>query len=425
MRARLISSVCATTLLLAACGNAWSGEIARNDARPGVTPTEIRVGSIMSTTSPVGDNFGQSADGTKAYFEMKNSEGGVFGRQLVMAKEYDDFTQASKNVSAARSLVEEDKVFAVLPVATPLFTGGNYLAEKGVPTFGWNINPEWSAGPSMFGNSGSYICFTCAETFSYLPFVAKQIGVRKFALLSYSAVQSKQCLEGQRNALKKYGFEVVFEDSSLGFGFTDTSADVAGIKDAGAEMMATCMDGDGSARISRALRQNGVNIQQYWPIGYNPGLLEQFPNEMEGIYMQSAAVPFEIPGSSPGLQKYLEWMERTGGKIGETSLVGWVNADLLVRGIEAAGEDFTQASVVDAINRMTAYDADRIIPPINWTTAHGEPPPEQGVQVCLSYLQVENSRFVPRLVTEEQPFVCMDPKSPTLPDNPKRLWEIS
>lgn len=412
--------IAATTLT--ACGNAWSGELSRSNARPGVTDSEIRVGGIMAKTSPAGDSYGTTVDGTKAYFEMINSQGGVFGRQLVVAAEYDDFTQASRNVQAARSLVEEDKVFAVLPVATPLFAGGTYLAQQGTPTFGFNINPEWSAGPSLFGNSGSYICFTCAESFSYLPMIGKQLGVHKWALLAYSAAQAKQCLEGQRAAITKFGDEVVFEDGSIGFGFTDTSADVAQIKSSGAEMMAACMDGDGLARISRALRQAGVNIKQYWPIGYDRKLLSEFPSEMEGVFMQSVAVPFEIPQSSPGIQNYLEWMDKTGGQIGELSLVGWTGAALLVRGIQDAGEDFTQGSVVEAINKITDWTADKILPGINWTIAHGPPPPDKVPLQCLSFLTVSNGEFKPVFVTAEQPFICLDPRATTIPDDPVRRW---
>lgn len=416
----LAVSVAMVAALLAACGNAWSGELTRANARPGVTADEIKVGSIVAKTSPVGDSWAAAVEGTKAYFEMVNSEGGVYGRQLTMAAEYDDFTQASRNVQAARSLVEEDKVFAVLPVATPLFAGGTYLAQQGTPTFGWNINPEWAAGPSLFGNIGSYVCFECAETFSYLPFVGKQLGVSKYALLSYGAAQSKQCLEGQKAALEKYGQEVVFEDGSLAFGFTDASADVARIKESGAQIMATCMDGDGSARMSRALHQAGVDVKQYWPLGYDPKLLSQFPSEMEGIYMQSTTVPFEIPQSSPGLQKYLEWIEKTDGRLGQASLEGWLSAALFVRGLQDAGEDFTQASVVDAINRIDDWTAEKILAGVNWTTAHGPPPPGSDPVACLSYLTVANSEFKPVFVTPEQPFICLDTTATTIPDNPER-----
>lgn len=136
--------------------------------------------------------------------------------------------------------------------------------------------------------------------------------------------------------------------------------------------------------------------------------------------MQSAAVPFEIPQSSPGMQKYLEWMEKTGGQVGELSLVGWISAALLVRGIQDAGEDFTQATVVEAINKITDWTADKIGPGINWTIAHGPPPPGQAPLACLSYLTVKDQKFEPVFVTPEQPFLCLDPNAAALSDTPIR-----
>ncbi len=327
----------AVALVAGACGNAWGVHNAASGESPGVTPTEIIVGGVASITSPVGDNFKYAAEGVKAYFEMVNSEGGVYGRKLRLVAEYDDNTQASKNIAAVRTLVEEDGVFAVMPVATPIFAGGPYLAEARVPTFGWVINPEWALSDALFGggNDGD-ICLDCAETFTYLPMIAKLMGAERVGVVAYSAAQSKQCAEGQQAALDKFGFDVPFADSSLTFGFTDVSAQVARIKDADLELLATCMDGDGSARLSKALNEAGVKLKQYWPIGYDPNLLEQFPDEMEGIYVQTTFVPFEIPGSSAGMKKYLEWIERTDGTVGEASMQGWLNADLFVAGLREA-----------------------------------------------------------------------------------------
>ena len=90
-------------LVAGACGNAWGVHNAASGESPGVTPTEIIVGGVASITSPVGDNFKYAAQGVKAYFEMVNSEGGVYGRKLRLVAEYDDNTQASKNIAAVRT----------------------------------------------------------------------------------------------------------------------------------------------------------------------------------------------------------------------------------------------------------------------------------------------------------------------------------
>jgi hypothetical protein len=54
----------------------------------------------------------------------------------------------------------------VLPVDVVFFTGANLLAQSGVPTFGWNVNAEWGSenapgALNLFGQRGSYSCFTC------------------------------------------------------------------------------------------------------------------------------------------------------------------------------------------------------------------------------------------------------------------------
>lgn len=413
------------SLVLVACGNAWAGINTASEEAPGVTDSEVLVGGVAAITSPVGDNFGYIFDGVKAYFEKVNSEGGVHGRTLRLIAEYDDNTQASKNLASVRALVEEDRVFAVIPVATPIFAGASYLADRNIPTFGWVINSEWALSEALMGaGTDGDICLDCAETFTYLPFIAKLMGVSKVGVIAYSAAQSKQCAEGQQAALKKYGFDVAFTETSLTFGFTDVSAQIARIRDSGIELLATCMDGDGSARVSKALREAGLkNIKQYWPIGYDPKLLEQFPEEMEGVYMQSTTMPFEFADVSPGLQEYLKWMKKVDGQVGESSLQGWILADQLAMGLEAAGEKPTREKVLDGIYSQTDYDADNIIVKTDWTRfrepdngyAEGDPIP-----ACLSFIQVKDSEFTPVFVTEEEPWACVDTAKDTLPDAPLR-----
>src|SRR5581483_1395922 len=95
-----------TAALLAACGssgNAGSsggastttsaagpaGTAAPSNA-PGVTPTEIDVGSISTLTGPIASNFEALVPGVQAYFDYINAQGGVNGRKLVLAHNLDD-----------------------------------------------------------------------------------------------------------------------------------------------------------------------------------------------------------------------------------------------------------------------------------------------------------------------------------------------
>src|SRR5262245_27386040 len=196
MRKRLVALGVGLVLVAAACGNSPSGEsgggggsgggpgttVANADltknvpsTQPGVTDTEIRVGGVTSKTNPLQADYGQAFNGVKAYFDMVNSKGGIYGRKLVLSSERDD--QTAKNQDQAQALVSQDDVCAVLPVATLLFTGADTFADAKMPTFGWNINTEWGGKPTLFGEKGSYLCTDCA--YPTQPWLAKKIGAKK------------------------------------------------------------------------------------------------------------------------------------------------------------------------------------------------------------------------------------------------------
>ena len=186
---------------------------------PGVSATEIRVGGVASVNNPLGGSYGAAFDGAHAYFDMVNSQGGVYGRQLVLAEKRDD--GAVNNKTEVDGLIAED-IFAVIPVATLLFNGADALAKSGIPTFGWTINPEWAGTPSdprsnLFGQTGSYLGFTDPKP--NLPYVVGKLKKRKLGVLAYNVPQSADCAEGVRNSIEKYGdavdAEIAYFDKTL------------------------------------------------------------------------------------------------------------------------------------------------------------------------------------------------------------------
>jgi branched-chain amino acid transport system substrate-binding protein len=404
MRARAVAVLMVVGLVAVACGNEPSGGGGGGSGRPGVTDDEIRVGGVVGKTNPVGRPYTDGFVGVKAYFDKINEEeDGVFGRELKLVAERDDQSQASRNIQQVRALVEEDKVFAVLPVVSQIFPGAQYLVDQGVPTFGWNINAEWSAGPNLFGEKGSFLCFDCP--FIHPAYVAQQVGATNVAVFAYgNAAQSLDCAEGMRNGFDTYGPPVAFEDTSLTFGFTDLSADIAGIRENDVDFIATCMDVNGNANIAQAVKDAGIEVKGiYSPEGYAQGVLDDLGEKIEGFFFGSAFVPFETPDPPAGMQQYLAAMEERDKTPSEQGLAGWINATLFVEGLKAAGEDFTQKKLVDAINEMTDFTANGILALQDWTKAHAANPEDAG---CTALLRVQEGEFVPVFGQEGKPFVC-------------------
>jgi len=74
---------------------------------PGVTATEIKIGSTTSLSGPV-SALGVQARCQEAYFRMINEQGGIGGRQIKYI--YYDVTafNPSKTVEQVRRLIESD-----------------------------------------------------------------------------------------------------------------------------------------------------------------------------------------------------------------------------------------------------------------------------------------------------------------------------
>ncbi len=414
MRARTIAlCMVLSVVVAAACSSSGSGQTQKSStttrapaggfpvvAQPGVTPTEIRVSGIVDVTDPTGPGYRAAYDGVQAYFDMINSEGGIYGRKLVIAKRHDD--QLSNDRREVTAVLEQDKPFAVLPVATVLFTGADLLAKSGIPVFGWNIQKEWQGAPNMFGEVGA-LCIGGDCPDASLPWVAAQLQKKRVASLAYSVAQSADCSDGVKSSFQKYpSAKVVFLDKSLAFGVTDFSADVKHMRDANVDLVTTCMDFNGVLDIAREMHQQDLSAIHYLPKGYDHDFMSSNGALFEGSIVATEVAPTETVPQFPALKNYITWMSKGGYKLAENAEVGWVNADQFVTGLRAAGPNFTQQGVIDAINRERAYDAGGLVGPIDWTTRHTV----RRLPPCIAYLRVHNSQFVPAFAPKGKPFTC-------------------
>src|SRR4051794_2498190 len=415
----------ALLMVIAACGNSkesGSGDAAGSGTGhgPGVSDTEIKVGGLASVNNPLGGNYGDAFDGAQAYFDKVNAEGGVFNRKINLAAKRDDGGQASRNVSQARALVEEDGVFAVVPLAALAFSGAKYLGENNIPTFGWNINAEWSGPPSLFGQSGSHLCFDCPT--AWLSYLAKQTGFTNVGVLTYTAPQSQACAAGWKNSVETFGatlgLKLVYETTSIAFGFTppDLGPELDKMKSANVQFLATCIDGAGSVKLGKAFKDNGMDIVQYLPNGYDDKLIADAADVLEGDYVTVDYFPYQAPEAEQpqSLKDFVSAMKAKGKEPNENNLVGWINADQFVQGLKDAGPDFNRQKVVDAINKQTNYTSGGILPGgVNWTIAHTGVSDES----CATILQVKSGKLEPVFGQPGKPHICFSLANPDF-DNP-------
>jgi len=392
---------------------------AQSGAAPGVTPKAIDIGAVIAKTNPTGIRYQDMVDGAQIYFDMVNKAGGVNGRSLKFVKVLDDQTRASKDLLAARSMVEEEKVFAAFEASSE-FAGASVYKDAGTPVFGYNIQEDWSNAPNMFGTYGSYLCLKECPQWAGA-FIANEGGFKRPAIFAYgSSPQSATCAARTKEAFQKWSADPVVFDTSLSFGFSanDISGAVQAIKDNQVDFVSTCMDLNGMLNIKKAIEAAGIQGVHYLaPQGYDAQTMKDLGKDIDGMYFLAQFTPFEEAKGNPGMTQFLKAMKANGKLPNENLLVGWSGAALLVEGLKKAGKNPTQQGVIDAINQITDWNAGGAIRPVDWTSAHG--PAKPGAQGCTSFVQAKNGKFVPVFGDPGKPMICIssNPYPTTLDDH--------
>ena len=420
-RFRTAGAFSALALVLSACANAGQHNTASDTTSgatvttfagsdftrnvpvkaPGVTATEIHVGSITSKTNPLGGDNALLNDGIKAYFDVINAKGGVWGRTLKLTSERDD--QTGNNLTETEALLSQDNVYAVFE-AVELFTGAKKLAAAGIPTFGWNANAEW-AGPENFFPNVRPICFStkCSAIGRALPWIVKQVGAHKVALIGYSVPQSADSVTSGAAEITKFskdiGAQVVYHDASLAFGQTDFSAQVAQMKAKGVDFLATSLDFNGDYTVAKEMARQGIlnKVTFFHPNMYNRDFVKKNAALFEGGIELVGILAAEHTPAPPALQEYLDAAKAHNMKVTEMTEQGWIAARQFVDALKAAGPDFTRANLVNAWNQQKWYSNGGLVPPIDWTREHADPSASRANLSpfeCQNFVRIHNGAFV-------------------------------
>jgi ABC-type branched-subunit amino acid transport system substrate-binding protein len=208
------------------------------------------------------------------------------------------------------------------------------------------------------------------------------------------------------NTLQSEGFDVVYSDLKINYPGSTVATDVQRMKQAGADMVVSCMDVQGNITMARAIQQYGLHITQLWFNGNDQQTLNQNQSLMQGVYFSIAHVPFSAPLSEyPGLKVYETEMKKYEPNYvdDEVAIQGWESAALFVQGVKMAGKNLTQQAVINADNSLTAFTANGLTVPTNWKDAghQGHAPP-----YCSAFIKVSGDKYVPALNQGKNVFVC-------------------
>ncbi len=376
---------------------------------PGVTKTAINVGAISTLTGSIAADFNGLSPGIQAYFDMINAEGGINGRKLVLAYNLDDGGQGSQFVQLTHTLIDQDHAFAVM-VASYWFTP-NYFVETKTPTYGYNVSGNWANAPNLYGAGGNSLQVYSAAipTYAYL---LKQTHSKSVAVISYgpAITSSYDACNTAATDLAKDGYHVSYQDSGAQLGGSYSSA-VQRMQQTGTDMIISCMQESDNITMARDIQEYGLKTKQLWESGYDRTLLGQYSNLMQGVYFNlSGTVPYEAgqkwPSTYTGMATYLKEMDKYSPNYtyNGVAIQGWQSAALLADAVKAAGNNLTQANIVNVTNHFTNNTSGGLSTVTNWSLAHTT----VTYPNCSAFVQVQGKKFVPVFGKGNSVFVCFN-----------------
>jgi len=405
------SSSTASSATSSSSGNADRNTHVAISGVPGVTDTAISY-QIIGTKSgnPLGTCILDCyAAGIKAYFAYRNAEGGIYGRQLGISKTVDD--ELGNNQARAADLVSASDTFGDFN-ATLIASGWGDLADAGIPTYVWGIQPEANGRPQIFGSRPA-TCYTCTSRGAV--WTATQAHATKAAVLAYgSSENSKQCGDATANSFKQYEpdthIAMAYENNDLAFGLGNgIGPEVTAMKDAGVDFIATCMDLNGMKTLAQEMQKQGLKAALLHPNTYDQGFVKENAALFEGNFVSVGFTPFEADTTNPGLAAFLKWMQQTGAQPTELAMTGWINADAAFTGLLKAGPQLDRQKVIDGLNTVTDYSAAGLVQPIDWSRQHDAPTPgdltHDYKQECVALVKIVGGVFQ-TVAPKDKPYEC-------------------
>ena len=180
-------------------------------AENGVSADKIVLGQAAALEGPA-EALGQGMrEGMLAAFAEVNKAGGVKGHQIELIA-VDDGYEPNRSIEAAKTLIEHDKVFALVgSVGTPTSAAVQPIAaEAGVPFIGAFTGAEFLREPNktnVVNVRASYF----QETETMVEHLTKDLGVARIAIFYQDDAFGQAGLSGVRRALDRRRMALVAE----------------------------------------------------------------------------------------------------------------------------------------------------------------------------------------------------------------------
>jgi len=367
-----IGAAAAVTLLTAtACSSAGSSS-ATSSASTGATSGAAASGGSTIPIGIIGSYSGSQASSTggvplvaQAWADTVNAAGGLNGHQIKLFVE-DDAGDPATGIQAAKTLVEQDKVVAIVGDASNVDSAWAPTVEQaGVPVVGGlSLNETFLTNPDFFASGTNIIALQYG-----LVATAKKLGGSIDLLYCAEAAACKEGATLTTAIAKTDGVSVPFQ-APVSATAPDYTAVCQEVKSSGAKTYDILDAGVLALRIATACEQQGVTAR-----------LVQVDSQITQAFDGSAAVnntyavEIDAPwfdSSTPATNAYqvaiAKYAPNLGQEDGPEANYQWVAGQLFEAAVKASGSStVTSASVKQGLYALKGETLGGLTQPLTFT----------------------------------------------------------
>jgi branched-chain amino acid transport system substrate-binding protein len=384
-------------ILAAAITTLVTASLVTSTAPAFASGTSLSVTYISSLTGPAASEYGNSQQGCEARVDLQNAEGGVNGRKINLSV-VDDQTNPTLTSTAVQGAISKGAV-GIVANSPFFFSAAKYAQQAGLAVTGNSSDgPEWGEQPytNMFdafrGSENPVIPVNSVFGDFLKSHGGTVIGTYGYGVSPLSA----DAAIGGAQSFQRAGGKVGVDDASVPFGSVDFTSEALIAKEKSVNAILPTMDDDSDFALLTALKQAGVKLKAaLLSVGYEPSVVHSPAwSSLQGAYFLSLARPFSVPDAgtekmAAALMKYAHFTKTEFPSFGQD--LSWLGCDLMIEGLQRAGQNPSRADVVKALRGITSYNGNGLLPiRINYSTVFGHDLPQ-----CAWVLRAEKSGFVP------------------------------
>lgn len=330
----------------------------------GITATTVTVANVNWATI-----FKGAGIAVKAYADYVNSTGGVNGR-MIKVDIGDDGDSGATNKQLTQSAITND--FATVgSFSLQDGFGGSLLAQNpGMP----NVSVVLDSATNKLPNTYSPVPLNNGWEEGPLQYFKHRFphNIDAVGTLVGGMPAAEAAWAGEKYVLEKVGYKVIYDPTYPVTQF-DFTQNVIAMKNAGVKMLfVDQLPVEYAPALLKALTQ-----QDFHPVvvlgaaTYSNDLVTNSggPANVDGSFLDQNASLY-LGGDQaaiPAVATFLKWVNtaQPGFKPDLFTLYGWVSAELFVDALRNAGANPSRGSLLQALSKITSYDAGHLISPNN------------------------------------------------------------